>query len=79
MLNIACCQLRLLPIEALVAATANAAAALDEQSRLGAIAVGHQADLTVLDSADVDDWMYSPARQRVRTVFKAGKMIHSAD
>jgi imidazolonepropionase len=78
-LNIACCQLRLLPIEALVAATANAAAAIDEQGRLGAIAVGHQADLTLLDALDVDDWMYSPGRPRVRTVFKAGEIVHTAN
>ena len=78
-LNIACCQLRLLPIEALVAATANAAAAVCEQARLGAIAVGHQADLTILDAADVDDWMYSPGRPRIRTVLKAGQIIHSAN
>lgn len=78
-LNIACCQLRLLPIEALVAATANAAAAIDAQGRLGAIAIGHQADLTVLDAVDVDDWMYSPGRTRVGTVFKAGEIVHTAN
>lgn len=77
-LNIACCQLRLLPVEALVAATANAAAAICEQHRIGAIHAGHEADLVILDAADVDDWMYSPGRNRVRHVIKNGRVIYSA-
>lgn len=77
-LNIACCQLRLLPVEALVAATANAAAAVCEQHRIGAIQIGHQADLVILDAADVDDWMYAPGRNRVRMVIKGGAIVHSS-
>ena len=48
-MNIACCQLRMLPAEVLVACTANAAAALDLHRPPGAIEVGYDADLTVLD------------------------------
>lgn len=76
-MNIACCQLRLLPLEALVACTANAAAAIDEAHRLGAIAPGYAADLTILDAADVSDWMYTPGRNRVRTVIKAGTVVYA--
>lgn len=75
-MNIACCQLRLLPLEVLVACTANAAAAIGEQARLGAMKPGYAADLTILDAADVSDWMYTPGRNRVRTVIKAGRIAH---
>ncbi|MBI5864591.1 MAG: imidazolonepropionase [Planctomycetes bacterium] len=76
-LNIACCQLRLRPSEALAAATANAAAAIDAADRIGAIAIGHQADLTVLDAVDIDDWMYSPGRNRTAMVIKSGRVVFS--
>ncbi|RME39921.1 MAG: imidazolonepropionase, partial [Planctomycetota bacterium] len=44
-MHIACTQMRMTPTEAIVAATANAAAALRRADRVGAIHVGHQADL----------------------------------
>ncbi len=74
-MNIAACQLRMLPNEVLVACTANAAAAVDRQADLGAIAVGHQADLVVLDAPDLDDWFYHVGRPRVRYVIKRGKLV----
>jgi imidazolonepropionase len=77
-LNIACCQLRLRPAEALVAATANAAAALDLHGRLGAIETGFDADLVVLDAASVEEWLYTPGRNRVRLVLKRGKVVYQA-
>lgn len=75
-MNIACCQLRLMPMEVLVACTANAAAAIDQQTRLGAMQPGYAADLTILDAADVSDWMYTPGRNRVRMVIKAGRIVY---
>lgn len=77
-MNIACTQMRITPIEAVVATTANAAAALNRQDRLGAIAEGMQADLVVLDVPSPDRWMYEPGRNCIRAVFKAGKLIHEA-
>ncbi len=75
---IACCQLRLTPTEVLVACTANAAAAIGRADRVGAISVGHQADLLVLDTESLAEWLYTPGRNRVRTVIKSGKVVHSA-
>jgi imidazolonepropionase len=75
-MNIACCQLRMLPAEVLVACTANAAAALDVQHRAGAIAIGYDADLTILDAPSLDDWFYTPGRPRVRTVVRAGHVVY---
>jgi imidazolonepropionase len=77
-LSIACCQLRMTPVEALVAATANAAAALGRADRLGAIAVGHQADLLVLDVPNVERLACDVGRNPVRIVFKRGRIVYSA-
>lgn len=74
-MSIACCQLRLLPVEVLAACTANAAAALRLQSRAGAIAVGHDADLVVLDAASLDEWFYSACQAPARLVLKRGRPV----
>jgi imidazolonepropionase len=75
-MNIACCQLRLLPTEVLVACTANAAAALDVHRRVGAIVVGYEADLALLGAKSLDEWFYTPGRPRVRMVIKAGRVVY---
>ena len=74
-LNVACCQLRLQTREILAACTANAAAALALQDRIGAISVGYQADLTLLEAASLDDWLYRPGRHAVRAVIKRGQVV----
>lgn len=78
-MNIACCQLRMTPIEALTACTANAAAAIGEAHRLGAIAPGYDADLVVLDAPNVERWMYDVGRPAVRLVLKRGKVVHRGE
>lgn len=74
-LNVACCQLRLLPREVLAACTANAAAALALQDRIGSISVGYQADLTILEAGSLDEWLYRPGRHAVRAVIKRGAVV----
>lgn len=71
-MNIAVCQLRLQPIETLVACTANAAAALELQADRGAIHPGYAADLVVLEAESVEEWMYEVGRRRVRRTFIDG-------
>ena len=78
-MNIACTQMRITPIEAVVAVTANAAAAISRHSQLGAIAEGMQADVVVLGVRSPEHWMYEPGRNCVRAVFKCGRLMHSAD
>jgi imidazolonepropionase len=75
-MNIACCQMRMLPAEVLTACTANAAAALDVHGRVGAIEVGFDADLVVLDTPTLDEWFYTPGRPRVRAVIKRGHVVY---
>jgi imidazolonepropionase len=74
-LSIACTQMRMTPIEALVAATANAAAAINRHGQLGAIEVGMQADLVVLDVPSLERWLYEPGRNCVRAVVKKGETV----
>jgi len=74
-MTIACTQMRMTPIEVVVAATANAAAAIGRQDRIGAIDIGMQADLVVLDVPSVERWMYEPGRNCVKTVLKRGKIV----
>jgi imidazolonepropionase len=77
-MDVACCQLRMAPNEVLIACTANAAAAIDEHRRLGAIHIGHDADLLILDAANLAEWFYTPGRIRTRTVLKAGRVVYEA-
>lgn len=76
-MNIAACQLGLLPNEVLTACTANAAAALDLHHRTGAVAAGFDADLAMLDAASLEEWFYTPGRPRVRHVLKRGQVVYS--
>jgi len=75
-MTIACTQMKMTPIEVLVGATANAAAALNRHDRLGSIENGHQADLVILDVPNADRMMYEPGRNCVRTVIKRGEVVH---
>lgn len=78
-LGIACTQMRMTPTEAVVAATANAAAAIDRQGRLGAIAVGMQADLLVLDVPNHRRLLYEVGRNCTRSVIKKGSVVFARD
>ncbi len=75
-MSIAAMMLRMTPMESLVASTANAAAALDRADTLGAIAIGHQADLLILDIPNVNQWAYRIGVNPVRKVIKRGKIVH---
>lgn len=77
-MSLACCLLGMTPIEALVAATANSAAAVGRQDRLGAIQPGHQADVLILDLHHVEQWAYSIGRNCIRTVIQRGRVVHQA-
>jgi imidazolonepropionase len=74
-LSIGCTQLRMTPMECIVAATANAAAASNRHHRLGAICVGHEADLVILDVPDHERFLYEMGRNCVRSVIKGGKLV----
>ncbi len=74
-MNIACCQMHMLPTEVLAATTANAAAAIGEQHRIGAIQRGYDADVVVLAAPTLNEWFYTPGRQLVAAIAKRGELI----
>jgi imidazolonepropionase len=74
-LGIGCAQLRMTPMECIVAATANAAAAVNRHHRLGAIFVGHEADLVILDVPHHERFLYEMGRNCVQTVIKRGQVV----
>ncbi len=78
-MSIACTQLRLTPTEALVAATANAAAAINRHRRLGAIDVEMEADLVVLGVPNFDRFLYEVGHYPVRKVIKNGRLVVDVD
>lgn len=73
-MSIACTMLKMTPAECLVACTANAAAALRREDRLGAIAVGHQADLLILYVPNVNAWPYRVGVKSVWKVIRKGRV-----
>lgn len=74
-MNIACCELRLSPTEVLAACTANAAAALAVQDRVGSLAPDYDADVVVLSAPTPEAWLYEVGRPQVRCVIKGGAVV----
>ena len=75
-LSIACTQAGMTPSEALVGATANAAAALNRKERLGVLRPTLQADLVILDVASVNLWLSQIGQASVRSVIKEGNLVY---
>ncbi len=74
-MNIACTQMRMLPAEAITAATINAAWAICEQDCAGSLEVGKQADILVLDAPGHEHLCYHFGVNLVDTVVKNGKVV----
>jgi imidazolonepropionase len=74
-MNLACTQMRMLPAEAITAATLNAAWAIGEQERVGSLAVGKQADLVVLDAPNHAHLCYHFGVNLVERVIKNGRVV----
>ena len=74
-MNMACTQMRMLPAEAITAATINAAWAIGEQDRIGTLEVGKQADLLVLDAPSHAHLCYHFGVNLVERVVKDGKVV----
>lgn len=74
-MSMAATLLGMTPLESLVACTANAAAAIRRADTIGAIAVGHQADLLILGIPNVETWAYQVGVNPVRTVIKRGVVV----
>lgn len=75
---LACTQMRMLPAEAIIALTLNAAAALGRADRLGSIERGKQADLVVCDVPDYRHLVYHFGVNHVSHVVKRGRLVYQA-
>jgi imidazolonepropionase len=75
MLVLACRYMRLLPAEALVAATLNAAHAIGLGSLVGSLEPGKLADILILDADDYRMLPYRYGTNLVRTVVKRGRAL----
>ncbi len=73
--GLACLHLGLLPSEAFVAATINAAHSIERAARVGSLAPGKQADLVVFDVPDYRVVPYRFGTNHVRTVVKRGRVV----
>ncbi|MFI5340774.1 MAG: imidazolonepropionase [Candidatus Methylomirabilales bacterium] len=74
-MNIACTQMRMLPAEAITAATINAAWAIGEEDCAGSLDVGKQADILILDALTHEHLCYHFGVNLVETVIKNGKVV----
>ncbi len=72
---IACRYQKVLPAEAMNAATINAAFAIGLGDRTGSIEIGKQADILIFDTEDYRQIMYEFGGNQVVKVFKQGKAI----
>ena len=74
--SLACVGMRMTPAEALVAATRNAADALDIGDGTGTLAVGAPADMAVVDAPGYVHVPYNYGVNLVDTVLKDGEVVH---
>jgi imidazolonepropionase len=75
---LACRYLRLTPAQALVAATLNAAHALDLGDRVGSLTPGYAADLLILDVPDYRHLGYRFGTNPVAAVIKDGEFLSTS-
>jgi len=74
-LTLAVTQMKLSPAEAWMAATANAACAIGEGSRLGRIQPGFQADFCLFDCSDYRHIPYHYGQEHLHAVVKRGRVV----
>jgi imidazolonepropionase len=72
---LACRAMRLLPAEAIVAATLNAACAIGCGERLGSLEAGKQADILILDAPNYQQLAYRFGTNPVALVIKRGEIV----
>jgi len=74
-LSLACTQMKMTPVEAIVAATINGACAVQRGHRLGSIEPGKDADVAVYDLSDYREIPYFAAVNFCVATFKKGELV----
>lgn len=72
---LSCNHGQLTPDECLKGVTINAAKALDLQSDTGSLEAGKKADFVLLDTPDINFWLYHYKGSHIKSIFKSGKKI----
>ena len=75
MISLACVQMRMLPAEAIVAATLNAAYAINRADEVGSLDIGKKADMIILDAPNHLHLPYHFGVNLVDTVIKEGVVV----
>lgn len=78
-MQFACRNHGMSPEEAMLAATAGAARALEREDRIGVLAAGFQADIQVWDLPTFEDVIYRIGNNAVALVIKKGKIVVRRD
>lgn len=78
-MTLACLQMGLSPIEALCAATINAAHSIGMGECKGSLEPGKDADLIIWDIPSLDFIPYHFGSSHIRQVFAKGRLVHSAE
>jgi imidazolonepropionase len=74
-MNLACISMRLTPAEALVAATINAACAIQMEDRVGSLEVGKQGDVVMWNVSSYQELQYLFGVNHVGMVWKKGMQV----
>jgi len=74
-ISLACIQMKMLPAEALTAATFNAACAIEREEKIGSIEIGKDADFIILDIPRVQYIPFHIGSNSVSEVFIKGQKI----
>lgn len=74
-ITLACLQMKMLPAEAICAATINAAYALERGDKIGSIEKGKQADILIMDMPSYQFLPYHFGSNNVESVIKKGVFI----
>lgn len=74
-ISLACYNMRMLPAEAIVASTINAAHAIDRAQNVGSLEVGKKADVIILDCPNHMHIPYRFGGNLVETVVKNGEVV----
>ena len=77
-MSLACLQMGLTPIEALSAATINAACALDRGDQVGSLEIGKLADIIIWDIPSLNFIPYHLGSSHIVKVLKRGRCIFKA-
>jgi len=77
-MTLACLSQGMTPQESLMGATTVAAKAVDEQSRIGSLLPGYQADLAIIDSPSLNHWLYHFQANACSAVLKRGRWVGGA-